>query len=77
MVSQFDSERRITGPGLSVNTRRVTLPAPRTGGLLISPESSRPRRADSLTNLSLMLIGLGFFAATLFFITELITITLS
>jgi hypothetical protein len=60
-----------------VNARRVTLSAPCTGGLLISPESSRPHRADTLTNLSLMLIGVGLFAATLFFITELITITLS
>ncbi len=77
MVSQFNLARKITGPSLGVNTRRVTLPAPCTGGLLISPESARPRRADTLTSLSLMLIGLGFFAATLFFITELITITLS
>ena len=77
MVSQFNLARKITGPGLSVNARRVTLSAPCTGGLLISPESSRPHRADTLTNLSLMLICLGFFAATLFFITELITITLS
>jgi hypothetical protein len=77
MVSQFNLVRKITGPGLGVNARQVTLSAPCTGGLLISPESSRPHRADTLTNLSLMLIGLGFFAATLFFITELITITLS
>ncbi|MCA3426001.1 MAG: hypothetical protein INF34_04810 [Roseomonas sp.] len=49
---------------------------PHLEGLSISPESAGSRRADSLAGLVLFLLGLGFFAATTFFITALITITL-
>jgi hypothetical protein len=73
----FNPASKVTAAGRSANTHRATLSAPYAGGLLISPESSRPRRADTLTSVSLMLIGLVFFAATLFLVTELIMITLS
>jgi hypothetical protein len=49
---------------------------PHVGGLSISPESAGSRHADSLAGLVLFLLGLGFFLATTFFITALITITL-
>jgi hypothetical protein len=50
---------------------------PQGVGLSISPENSRIPRADFLTGLTLLLLGLGFFGATTLFVMALITVTLA
>lgn len=51
--------------------------APYRGGLNISPQTTTSRRADFLTGLSLLLLWLGFFAATTLFVMALITVALA
>lgn len=46
-------------------------------GLPISPQRLRSSRAELLARLTLLLIGLGFFAATTLFIVALITVILA
>ena len=50
---------------------------PLRAGLPISPQRLRSSRAELEARLTLLLIGLGFFAATTLFIVALITVILA
>jgi hypothetical protein len=51
--------------------------APHRGGLPISPERIGSRRSDLVAGITLLVLGLGLFAATTLFIAALITVILA
>ena len=65
-----------SGYGTHPKDRSVASVPPRAG-LPISPQRLRSSRAELVARLTLLLIGLGFFAATTLFIVALITVILA
>lgn len=73
----FNPAGRVAPSGLTVQAGGSERKIQHRGGLTISPEQAGPKQSNSIAHLTLVMIALGFFAASLLFVTALITVILA
>ena len=73
----FNPVGRVATLGLTTQAGGSERKVQHLGGLTISPEQAGSKQSNRIAYLTLVMIALGFFAASLLFVTALITVILA